>query len=325
LIGFSRGLVASLGLCALGAAWGQSSQVQISGLLDMGIYRDFKGTAQLGTIQRSHLTFSGSEDLGGGLQATFRLSHRLDLDTGLNEGFGQKPFWHGESTVGLRGDWGHVRMGRALSALWAHDWKFDPWGHVNRVASSAWYQWFYYAPTDRVSNNGYPEFGRTPNGIFYDSPTLGGYTLHLSGSPEPTLGAGGGKPYAASLEYAQGPLSGLLAADRNGSGDRALFGAVKYRLGVTTLMASTDDSRRAQGQGRSRVLSVGATHKLSAQTTLRAGVGRQKLDGDTHLFCSLGADHALSGRTTLYLSVGHRRPDHKGGSTSLGAGMSHAF
>lgn len=335
MIGFSRGLAASLGMFALGAAWGQSSPVQISGLLDLGIYRDFKGTAQLGTIQRSHITFSGVEDLGGGLKTTFRLSHRLDLDTGLNEGFGQKPFWHGESTVGLRGDWGHVRLGRALSALWAHDWKFDPWGHINRVASSAWYQWFYYAPTDRVSNNGAPEFGRTPNGIFYDSPTLGGFTLHLSGSPERTQGAGGGKPYAASLEYASGPLSGLLALDRNGSGDRALFGAVKYRLGVTTLgettlgdtslMASADDSCRAQGLGRSRVLSVGATHKLAAQTTLRVGVGRQKLDGDTRLFYSLGADHALSRRTTLYLSLGHQRPDHKGGSTSLGAGMSHAF
>lgn len=323
---FSQRLAALLLATApLGTAWAQPSQVQISGFLDLGIYRDFKGTAQLGTIQRSHITFSGVEDLGGGLKTTFRLSHRLELDTGLNEGYGQKPFWHGESTVGLKGDWGHVRMGRALSALWAHDWKFDPWGHINRVASSAWYQWFYYVPTDRVSNNGAPEFGRTSNGIFYDSPTIGGFTVHLSGSPERTQGPGGGKPYAASLEYAQGPLAGMLAFDRNGSGDRASFAAIKYKLGDTTLMASTDDSRKAQDQGRSRVISVGATHKLNGQTTLKAGVGRQKLNSDTNLFYSLGADYALSKRTILYASLGHQRPDHKGASTSLGAGMSHAF
>lgn len=56
---------------ALGAAWGQSSPVQISGLLDLGIYRDFKGTAQLGTIQRSHITFSGVEDLGADSRPRF--------------------------------------------------------------------------------------------------------------------------------------------------------------------------------------------------------------------------------------------------------------
>lgn len=310
---------------ALAQSQPQTSQVQISGFLDLGMYRDFSGTAQLGTIQRSHITFSGVEDLGGGLKTTFRLSHRLDLDTGLNEGFGQKPFWHGESTVGLRGDWGHVRMGRALSALWAHDWKFDPWGHINRVASSAWYQWFYYVPTDRVSNNGAAEFGRTPNGIFYDSPTIAGFTLHLSGSPERTQAPGGGKPYAASLEYAQGPLAGLLAFDRNGSGDRASFAAAKYRFGDTTLMGSYDDSRKAQNQGRSRVISAGATHKLGTQTTLKAGVGRQKLNADTHLFYSLGADYALSRRTTLYVSLGHQRPENSASKTSFGIGMSHAF
>ena len=314
-----------LAVMPMGASWAQDSKVQISGFLDLGIYRDFSGTAQLGTIQRSHITFSSVEDLGAGLKTTFRLSHRLDLDTGLNEGFGQKPFWHGESTVGLKGDWGHVRLGRALSALWAHDWKFDPWGHINRVASSAWYQWFYYVPTDRVSNNGAPEFGRINNGIFYDSPTIAGFTLHLSGSPERTQGPGGGKPYAASLEYAQGPLAGMLAFDRNGSGDRASFAAIKYKLGETTLMGSYDDSRKAQSQGRSRVISVGAAHKLDAQTTLKAGVGRQKLDSDVNLFYSLGADYALSKRTTLYASLGHQRPGSSGAKPSFGLGMSHAF
>ena len=314
-----------LGAMPFSAIWAQDSKVQISGFLDLGVYRDFQGTAQLGTIQRSHITFSGVEDLGGGLKTTFRLSHRLDLDTGLNEGYGQKPFWHGESTVGLKGDWGHVRLGRALSALWAHDWKFDPFGHMNRVASSAWYQWFYYVPTDRVSNNGAPEFGRTPNGVFYDSPTLAGFTLHLSGSPERTQGPGGGKPYAASLEYAQGPLAGLLAFDRNGSGDRASFAAIKYQLGATTLMSSYDDSRRAQNQGRSRVLALGATHKIGAQTTIKAGVGRQNLNNDLNLFYSLGADYALSRRTTLYASLGHQRPANNGAKTSFGVGMSHAF
>ena len=45
-------------------------------------------------------------------------------------------------------------------------------------------------------------------------------------------------------------LAGLLAFDRNGSGDRASFAAAKYRFGDTTLMGSYDDSRKAQNQRR---------------------------------------------------------------------------
>ena len=117
----------------------------------------------------------------------------------------------------------------------------------------------------------------------------------------------------------------MLAFDRNGSGDRASFSALKYKLGDTTLMTSYDDSRKAQNQGRSRVVSIGATHKLDVQTTLKAGVGRQQLNEDVNLFYSLGADYALSKRTTLYASLGHQRPANSGARTSLGVGMSHAF
>src|SRR5690606_40670955 len=64
------------------------------------------------------ISFSGSEDLGGGLAATFRLSHRFDVETGGVES-GGKPFWHDEATVGLKGDFGRIRLGRALSAIWS--------------------------------------------------------------------------------------------------------------------------------------------------------------------------------------------------------------
>ena len=51
------------------------SHVSINGLVDVGIYRGFDGTAQAGTIQRSNLAIAGWEDLGGGLKATFRRAH----------------------------------------------------------------------------------------------------------------------------------------------------------------------------------------------------------------------------------------------------------
>lgn len=305
------------------------SQVSISGLLDAGVFRSFDKTSELGTIQRSNLAIAGKEDLGGGLKATFRLSTRFDLDTGLTEDFGKKPFWHDESTVGLQGGFGHVRIGRALSAMWSQDWQFDPWANFNRISSPAWYQWHYLTPTDRASNNGFAEYGRMANGIFYDSPTVAGFTLHLSGSPERTEATGHqGRGYSASLNYDQGALAGMLAFERNGSGDKDTFVAGKYRFGATAVMAAYDYSRTADGVSKARAATLGATYQVGA-TTFKAGYGRQRLSGSgdqTNHFYSLGADYALSKRTTLYASLGRKSYERGADSgTAFGVGVSHAF
>ena len=305
------------------------SQVSIGGLIDAGVYRGFDGVNQMGTIQRSNLAISGREDLGGGLQATFRLSTRFDMDTGQSEGAGSKPFWYDESTVGLQGGFGHVRVGRALSAMWSQDWKFDPWGNFNRIASPAWYQWHYLTPTDRYSNSGSAEYGRMANGIFYDSPTIAGFTLHLSASPErtevPVTLRREGRGYSASLNYDSDSLSGMLAFERNSSGDKDTFAAAKYRFGPAAIMAAWDYSRVALNTSTAKAITLGATYQVGA-TTLKAGYGRQRMQEQTNHFYSLGADYALSKRTTLYASLGRKSYEYGADSgTSFGVGMAHAF
>lgn len=301
------------------------SSLSLNGLLDIGVFRDFDGLRQAGTIQRSNVALSGVEDLGGGLKAVFRLSTRLELDTGASEGAGLKPFWHDESTVGLKGGWGTVRLGRALTALWAQDWKFDPWANFNRIASPAWQQWHYLTPSDPLGNNGTPEYGRINNGIFYDSPQVAGFTLRLSSSPERQRAAEvPRRPVSAVLEYGQGPLATMAAFEHNSAGADVRFLAARYRFGAASVMAAHDDSRAALRQGRSRATTLGATYRIE-RTTLKAGYGHQRLDRATNRFASLGADHALSPRTTLYASLGHRRDAHQGGRTAMGVGVSHAF
>ncbi|RGE46303.1 porin [Comamonas testosteroni] len=305
------------------------SQVSINGLIDAGVYRGFDGVNQMGTIQRSNLAISGLEDLGGGLKATFRLSTRFDMDTGQSEGAGSKPFWYDESTVGLQGSFGHLRMGRALSAMWSQDWKFDPWANFNRIASPAWYQWHYLTPTDRYSNNGSAEYGRMANGIFYDSPTIAGFTLHLSASPErtevPVTLRREGRGYSASLNYDSDSLSGMLAFERNSSGDKDTFAAAKYRFGPAAVMAAWDYSRVALNASTAKAITLGATYQMG-DTTLKAGYGRQRMQEQTNHFYSLGADYAVSKRTTLYASLGRKSYEYGADSgTSFGVGMAHAF
>lgn len=312
-------------ILAKAAPAGAQSSLAVNGMLDVGVFRGFDGIAHVGTIQRSNLALSGSEDLGGGLRAVFRLSTRFDLDTGASEGAGAKPFWHDEATVGLQGAWGTLRVGRAMTPMWTHDYKFDPWANFNRIASPAWYQWHYLTPSDPFGNRGTAEYGRVNNGIFYDSPTIGGATLRLSASPErqPELGATG-RHYSALLEYQRGPLLSMAAFERNSIGDKDTFVAGRYTLGVFAVMAAWDHSRTFDDSLASRAATLGATWRIGPNT-LKAGYGRQRLGAGVNRFASLGADHALSRRTILYLSVGHKRDEGQDGHTSAGVGLTHLF
>jgi predicted porin len=313
-------------LCASCGVYAQSS-VNISGLIDLGVYRGFDEKKNVGTIQRSNFAFSGTESLGDGLAATFMLSSRFEADTGRLEGEGAKPFWHGESTVGLKGDFGHLRLGRALDVIWANDWAYDPWYNFNRIASPAWQYWHFNYSSDRTSNNGLPEYGRLANGVFYDSPSLGGFTVHFSGAFEESdaPGAGTGNNAGVSLNYDQGPVSLMLSRSKNSSDDTVTFIGAKYTIGSLSLMGAYDKSKfDAAVDSEAEVYSVGATYKLG-QVELKAGYGRMNLDGDKSHFLGLGGDYWLSKRTELYISAGHNSPHGGDDTTAYGIGIAHSF
>lgn len=321
-------LVAGAALCGLTATAPVRAQssVSVNGMLDLGVFRGFDGVAQVGTVQRSNIAISGVEDLGGGVKAVFRLSTRFEMDTGASEGAGYKPFWHDESTIGLQGGWGTLRVGRAMTAMWANDWKFDPWSNYNRIASPAWQHWHYLTPSDPFANKGTAEYGRLNNGIFYDSPTVGGFTVRLSGTPGNEHQPGVSKrPVSAVLEYGQGAVAAMAAYERNSIGDRNTFAAAKYTFGAVALMAAYDDSRELASNGRSLSTTVSASYRLNRAVALKTGFSRQRLNGDANDFASFGADYALSRRTTLYGSLGRKRDARQDGHTAFGVGMAHTF
>lgn len=316
------------GLLVAGTAQAQST-VGISGFLDAGWYRGFGSDQQVGTIQRSNIRFWGQEDLGGGLSATFNLSHRLEMGTGQSESAGSKPFWHGESTVGLQSArWGALRLGRALDAVWANDWKYDPWGNNDRVASPAWHNWHYNYASDRSANNGDPDYGRLNNGVFYDSPSIAGFSLHLSGSfDKGDTAAGGNRSNArgAALNYDQGPLAVTAAYSRNGSKDTVGFVGARYRFGQLALMGAWDRSvYSGPVDSVARATTVGLTYDIGL-LTLKASYGHRDVDGVDNNFIGLGAAYALSKRTTVYASAGNDRPTQSASRRAYGMGISHAF
>ena len=326
-------LVALLFCTGAAGAMAQSS-LQIGGLIDIGLYRDTSKTWQLGPIQRSNLAFSGTEDLGGGLAATFALNMRFETDTGQLEQVG-KPFFHGESTVGLKGGLGSIRLGRALDAMESQDWKFDAWGNYDRIASPAWDIWHYNYPTDPRGNaNGTPEYGRLNNGVFYDSPSFNGLAVHLStaatedvrGLPAGTAGIANSpvQPWGVSLNYDGKAWAAMLAHERNSNGDTDTFAGLRGTLGDFSVYGAWDRSEALASGSLAKVLTLSAQYVMG-RITLRGGWGRLDLDGaQAQRTLSAGVAYAFSKRTSVYVDAASKR--YPTDTRSMyGVGMAHSF
>jgi len=316
-------------VCTAAPALAQSS-VNISGLLDIGIYRDTHKAWQLGTIQRSNIALTGQEDLGGGMAATFRLSTRFEMDTGQLEGSPDKPFFHDESTVGLKGGFGHVRLGRALDAMYAHDWKFDAWANFDRIASPAWDIWHYNFPSDPTANNGTPDYGRINNAVFYDSPKIHGFQLHLSTAANENVRGQGltspDQPWGVSLLYEGDMFAAMVANEANSRGDTDTFVGLRGNYKDLSLFGAYDRSEAQANQSVAKAYTLSAQYVIDVYT-LRGGYGRLDVDDvHTQRTYTASVSYAFSKRTSVYFDVAYKQyPYLDTDANMFGVGMSHTF
>ncbi len=105
-------LIALAVLAASGATFAQSS-VTLYGIADVVIHKDKNVSAAMtsGGVSTSRLGFKGSEDLGGGLMANFKIERSIALDTGSDAGS-----WDRYAYVGLSGGFGEVKLGKTGTA-----------------------------------------------------------------------------------------------------------------------------------------------------------------------------------------------------------------
>jgi predicted porin len=107
--------------------------------------------------------FRGSEDLGGGLKATFEMEKRFMVNDGTNNSAAGLD-WEGASNIGLAGNWGRIRFGRVNELTTETIRKFDPfyqYGIGGMIESSL--------RSARISNT-----------ARYDSPKWSGFSFGLS-------------------------------------------------------------------------------------------------------------------------------------------------
>ncbi len=121
--------IAAALLAAAGCVQAQSS-VTLFGVVDAGVAH-LTGTGvsktgiSTGGANISRFGFRGTEDMGGGLSASFWLEAGLDVDTGAGKSGGYLGF-NRRSTVSLSNALGEIRVGRDDAATFLNTLIFDP-------------------------------------------------------------------------------------------------------------------------------------------------------------------------------------------------------
>ena len=324
----SRAVAAMLAMTAMGA----HAQVTISGAIDTSLETVNTGDpggkrTNVGgnTATGSRVVFSTREDLGGGLSAFSRFELGLrpesgDMLPGANAFFGRTTIVGIESRA-----WGQVSMGRTGTPL-------VPFLNQTDFGSIG-----YYGNNGSISQN---IDARVSNGIFYQSPAMGGITLRaMASAPQnATEPLDLNSMRGVGAYYSKGKLN-LAAAHQTkvtrtatgtnlavddqtetGIGGRYNFGWVTvnaglYKIEQVSPIASRDraiPSDNTTSYWVGAVFPVGKSGRLGLQ--MGETKGDRKVAGLDPKGTTMAAyyNHSLSKRTSLY--VNYARVDNNAAS-----------
>ncbi|WP_418132447.1 porin [Variovorax sp. NFACC28] len=202
-----------------------------------------RGLANSG-YNSSRLGFRGTEDLGGGLAASFWLEAPISNDDGQQ---GIATFAR-RSTVSLSGGFGEIRLGRDYTPTFWNDTVFDPFGTngvgTNLISTANTPFGNFGTPaasTGAFTNVGTSNYVRASNSIGYFLPSnLGGFygqvqyafaekTKYSSGiyTPDVANSQRQGRYIGGRFGYANGPLDVAVSYGNSTVGDN-------YYAGTTT-------------------------------------------------------------------------------------------
>ncbi len=317
-----KSLIALAVLAASGAAMAQSS-VTLFGIVDTGVSyvnRDSADSSRWGVgtsgNATSRLGLRGTEDLGGGLKAGFWLEGEIFGDNGNASGFNFKR----QSTVGLSGGFGEVRLGRELTPNFRTTLKYDVFGATGIGQFMGYKDWAYngIADSDAI---------RSDNMITYVTPNFSGFSGQFAyGFDEKKYGnVKTGRYMGGNVAYDNGPISVTLAYGQLNSQFAGALAKRKeleigasYNFGMAKLTGQAQQIKYSpDGMSTQKFNNymigvsapVGGVGEVKAQY---AYYDQKAYDAKAHQL-SLGYVHNLSKRTALYGTVAYLK--NKDGST----------
>lgn len=309
-----KSLLALAVLASFAGVASAQTNVTVYGIVDMGLERtdtnttDPKWALDSGRQSGSRLGFKGTEDLGGGLSASFQLENGFAADTGRqlqdNRLFGRQAW------VGLNGGFGSVKFGRQYTPIFVAVGAVDPFetGLAGSLEAS-------------TSNFGTVNtFGtRMDNTVNY-SLTAGAFSGQVAyGFGEVAGDTTANRQLGLSFGYANGPVNAVLAYHKqeNATGtlsDKTLFVGGTYNFGVVKAHASYADNKdEILAVGKSRDYMLGVSAPVGAGSVLGTFQREKNRDSDekSNVF-AVGYIHNLSKRTNLYTSLGYAKDEAPG-------------
>lgn len=350
-------LIALAAVAVSGAAFAQSS-VTIGGTLEIAPFNTSESTvgntttklsrtAQGNTWSTNVLSISGTEDLGGGLRASFVLISDSGQGSTTNSGIGNR-----ERTLAVAGDFGTVRFGRFVPAAIAGYHGLSGAGSATMAGSI---YGLITGGTGAAPNviHGQPlaaaNMERQDNLLQYTSPNFSGFTVNVnygtaSSDVEGTVGEDRRRQTGLHLGYTAGPLSlgiavnrlslntegaatdgGILIPANSSAKSSVNWVAGSYDFGVARVFAAhaTRDASLNGGEFvDAKVTSLGVSVPLDA-ITLRAsvyrGTDKRSSAADDNFKLSgyqVSASYALSKRTAVILATGTNDIKRDSGNTT---------
>jgi predicted porin len=333
-------VAAAMALLAAGAQ--AQSSVQLMGTLDAYVGRmklagDSAGTGVLnsGGMTTSWWGMKGTEDLGGGLKASFALTSFLQVDTGVPGRFTGDSMFARDANVSLSGGFGTVTAGRGLAPNFLPTILFNPFGDS-----------FTFSPLVLHNNvglfNGTGWNATTPsdtgwsNEIIYSTPSFGGLTANLHYQFGEQQNDSGVNNYGLNLLYFNGPFAATAFYEHDQVGNPApaplndtrtdwMLGA-SWDFKLAKLFGTFGKAESDALDQATKTWSIGASAPIGPGS-LMAAYAHSKVDttSATRKTLSLGYDYALSKSTDLYAVVMRDSVTSFESGTSFGAGIRKRF
>jgi predicted porin len=335
-----KSLTAIAALAVTGLASAQSS-VTLFGVIDAGVTyqsatsrdattglssKQSKWSLANSGYNSSRLGFRGTEDLGGGLAASFWLEAPITNDDGAT---GVSTF-NRRSTVSLSGGFGELRLGRDYTATFWNDTVFDPFG-TNGSGTNV------ISTVNGSTGLNNANYVRASNMVgYFLPPNLGGfygqvqYSLNENTKTSATdltaaSSSSAGRYVGGRFGYANGPLDIALAMGENVAADTTTLTrkvqtinlGASYDFGPVKLFGELSNVKNkfelAAGNSRDSYngyligasMPVGAGLIRASYSMVRYNEGAAGITGEDPRAqkLAIGYVHNLSKRTALYATV----------------------
>lgn len=317
--------------CVLMASNSHAQNVTIYGLLDASV-EHLSSTAAGGSLNRmpgltsgfpSRLGFRGTEDLGGGLKASFTLEQGFGVDVGTFNQGGRA--WGRQAFVALSGSWGTVSLGRQYSMMFWSQVDADILGPAMYGTSSL----DSYQPNARADNS--IAYRGTFDGLTVGATySFGRDAVNAGPSPSGTNCAGENssdssacRQWSVLLKYDAGTWGATAAIDEMRGGAGAFGGLTlssmkDRRSTVTAWFKPTADlklgagliARKNDGSAttlKSNLWYAGASYSITPAWVIDGEAFKldYKDSANGATLYAARASYLFSKRTTAYAMVGH--------------------